>query len=1612
MKILNKLGLAIILAIILVICRVYTVEAFTITKSNLEDVGAQFLQNDIKPNDLIIFDHSAVSAYEEPGSGVYCIEKGQKLTDQETTGYRVVNKIHIDDDISTDANATIKTRENAVLAYLISASDDSSDINGSGDANNKNRGPVQIKMWEHLLTWYSRISAMNPTHYIPAGMIGEFGLSDVTADQSKASQELYAEAVKYAETIKAGAPEEERTYLADNTGKTIYPEQESNSVKLGPFTYTFMGNIQAINVFNEYDQWQSTSLISYEDVDGNPIALQSVQSGQAFYINVKNANAESFSKIRLEVSCNTTIKTADLWFLSYVQLESSSPSAQQKLVVVEPGERVKNTKSSFEYAGEPPSIIIQKVVEGFEDQVVEGAIFEITYLDQGESQYDYDDVEYYVYMENGVVKYNTKYIKIIVEPRYAPEYVDTIDRKDLDYGDKIYLGEDRYGNFEYREADSDDLKVGRFITNIDGQIKLPNVKPGIYTARELEAPHGFSIIEEVTTIDIRYTNQIRTVIVKNKLNSVAMEGVVWEDEVDGKTSTRNNLYDVGEKFVEGVLVELYEKSTGSMIGASVTDKNGKYVLGQLVRNPYADRDEDEDRGEYFNFNGATYEKFYMDVDDLDKYEIRFTYDGFVYQSVTPNLYAPNGSKAGESYDSGTSYQSRPEYNDKFESIQGNGYTDPDTGYSYNGNSREFELRYEVSNHTADLIHGEYIEELNYNHYIVQNHEHDCSINRGDDVASYRVDFSTNEITNWVEVHDKIVLSYDPYKTKDVCYSYPIQPNQGNEYLPDEEYMITASTELAGHDIRDGWNPESLSIEDVNLGLFRREQPDFALVNDLHNVRVEINQQQHVYEYNERVTFGDNPFDVNLRQEDYYNATYQREIYESDYSHVDPRGNTDNEMEIYVTYAVNIKNQASTVQSEVISFVSYFDSRFKLVGIGKGLSDKGNIEEIFVDGSNANISSSGQTGYNKVTVQDIAEGSRLRIDAGQTDMIYLEFRIPTDTIEAIMNSGNTTLNNVVEITEYTTYDSRGDSYAGVDKDSNPGNANWTDTETYEDDTDRAPGLKLSLSSSRTFSGTVFEDQVTGGLQTDVVSPGVERKGDGIYNDGENGIGNVQVIFREPNGMRYEMTTVSEAGDYEISKTSNEEGNERITKYVYTKVTNPTDTSIKLGIGDYYFTGYVPGNYIMTYVWGDNEYQVNNYKGTNYNYERFNITKPDGTLIGDKWHVIVTEDRYTDAMDHYNNEDTVKNDFSGTNTRESIDEQLKDVTYDTDTSIKHQNDPENKFWDNKLLSSTPVMGIGVEHNMSETTNVFATEYNYEVIEVDFGIVERPIQDVTVMKRVETLKLTLATGQTFIDITIDENGVVTGQNTAAKVVSKIKDPNGAEISIEMDNEILQGSTLEVGYRYDIKNNSEVDYVDINYYKYGRTGSYDQNLIVKFLYTEVIDYLDKDWAVDLAANENNDDWVKEDEGYLTGKTEPAVYATIDNKTYEQTDIENYLILSRDAVKNKDALMKPGDTITYKMDVSKILTSANDIELDNEFEIINLTKTGGSEIQTTVGNYVPGGNVNETDDDKAEHISIIPPPGANLDYTTPIIVVVISLGVIIIGIFVIRKVVLKSKKQ
>ncbi len=737
--------------------------------------------------------------------------------------------------------------------------------------------------------------------------------------------------------------------------------------------------------------------------------------------------------------------------------------------------------------------------------------------------------------------------------------------------------------------------------------------------------------------------------------------------------------------------------------------------------------------------------------------------------------------------------------------------------------------------------------------------------------------------------------------------------------------IHANTKDAKYDIGKEYVEGSSEIKYINLGLYERPQADLSLTQDLENVNVGVNGYWHVYKYASRtLTDGGyqendpSTWNVGVKFKNSYTGTYNRAIYKSDLDYTTEDNNK--ELQVYLTYKVALTNESSYT-TKVNSIVDYFDSRYTLIGVGTGLDEKNTI--------------TGKVDYGKTSsyndkYQKCSINVNTTIKSGESNYIYVQFMLNKDAVLGIMNNKET-VSNRAEINSYTVLKKDGNTVAAVDRDSVPGNAKIEDINTYEDDIDSAPAIQLELADARKITGTVFVDSTSNELLT-----GKIRQGNGIFEDGETTIDGVTVTLHELNNSIPDMTAETKDG------------------------------------GNFEFLGYIPGQYTITYTWGDKTYTVQEYKGTVYDSSR----KQDNIY----WYKDDADTRKTDAVDNYQ-------------TRCDIDKEMADITDNTlyDKIIDAYNGGNNHqgITKTKMDSTTPTMEFGVEYDTTVTDGT-KDKVEFIVKNVDFGIVERARQQLDMTKRVSSFKITLANGQVLVDATINEKGELQGIHDYVTYMAPSSNngySNNGYIKAEMDNELIQGATAEIGYEIKFINNSEVDYMSENYYKYGK----EEGSKVTLTPSAVVDYLDKKLGFDASLNS---DWKQ-----ITTEDLKSLNAI---PVKDENNIDSEFLNSRIILYTEKTAtpIEPTQNTSVNLKVSKLLTSSGDLSFDNDAETVKIEKPSSSSHRGSIIKYFPT--------DKSETVMITPSTGDNRNYILPIAVGMIALITLGAGVFAIKKFVIK----
>ena len=768
---------------------------------------------------------------------------------------------------------------------------------------------------------------------------------------------------------------------------------------------------------------------------------------------------------------------------------------------------------------------------------------------------------------------------------------------------------------------------------------------------------------------------------------------------------------------------------------------------------------------------------------------------------------------------------------------------------------------------------------------------------------------------------------------------------------DAQYLIQATTAKSSNKaLCTSLTPSDIrkkSVEEIgglNLGVEEREMPDLAITQDMEKVEISLNDYTHTYLYSQRYEnpdsyAGGDGFNVSVKfANKYLSNSYSREVYSSDIVYNKQSGN-EGKLKVFVTYRIKLRNESTNLYNNIKTLSNYYDARYENV--------------VVKDANGGTISSSTDNSYNQNGLKKLNIQLNQSIAHQKTQEITITYQLNNDAVNSILNN-TVTLDSVTEITSYSTYSDSGyrTPYAGIDVDSAPDNVTPTNTDTFEDDTDRAPSLILNVKEGRIIQGKVWED----GPIADLLGKtgyDKERKGNGIYEANENIVNNVKV----------ELMTIDDSGNLQLAK---------LYKKDNTVVDATTNTN---GTGDYSLVGIIPSNYVLRYTYGDNSVicdsqgnvignvNIDNYKSTIYRGGNKNAVN----AMTDYWYRGETSDtnaqRLSDAKD---NEEFVN---------DRITEE--EINYETATQSRGLTE---------ISADTRKFDIKLDYDVNlDNISHYGEQLKFVFDNIDFGIVERPRQSLIVDKQVANVQIQLANGTNII------SGDPRSQNLSGV---KVLDD---DVFIEIDNEVIQGATLKITYEISVDNkNCEIDYNDEDYYIYGTVPSGHANWKIATV-VDMFDYLPEE--VVLESNEGNN-WERT---YITDDMEGTL---LSEEVFETVKgLQNIIHLKNHIFES----MEPG---SQKRDTSMVVTkqlssTADDLTYENDVEIIRLK--GRKPIDSIPGNYDPSTNTpNEADDDNVE-VTITAPTGENRQYMLYGGIAISVLVIIGVGIIIIKRKVLKK---
>lgn len=1186
-------------------------------------------------------------------------------------------------------------------------------------------------------------------------------------------------------------------------------------------------------------------------------------------------------------------------------------------------------------------------------------------------------------------------------------------------------------------------------TNSDGNLVLEDIEiknlnePVVIKIEEIEAPVGYKKIEGTITVTLKREGNGYNISETKKDSTVTddefkagkvtlknhelelnikdipvmnLGGIVWTEKIqtDKATAEINNKYD-GENQDEalaGIKVTLY--------------KNGKKVTETTSSDGNQKATYTNHKGNKVEVDLAKGEYMFTDITAGDDYYVVFEYDGIKYQAMTNSKEQAYTTKARDTKIA--EEPNRKKFNDNTKTIS-----------PIPGKKKENENK-----------------SITDTGWII---EYDLDNNSTPKKAIYKATYKNeedmkNDIRQYVEGQTYTYLS----KT--------------------EDWMGTWNT--------DGTINKSHYAFNINCGLSKKSF-DLSLGTDVKDATVTINGNQTTYTYDQILDgkldealnrpssekkIGDNKIEYNLylavSDYNYRIADYKvpgegsiENKYDAEALNKEQidSAKKDSELEVYVTYRIELKNQSTQHDAKVNLVEYHFDEHYQYVSIKNATAEKDpNARVLYITPD---------------------EG----IEAGRTLLpnIEITFKVLPDGKGNKCVLGEDYLNQA-EIISYTT------GGGLVDEDSAPGNAFLEEGKVrYEDDTDEANGIQIKLkeNAERSISGKVFDDDDTS----------------------DKGINDVivQLIeLVEINNKQYEyiwQETVAGSNKEDKSRTVKTTARNGYVGENYT-VTNEA--------GEYKFTQrIIPGNYIVRFIYGDGriyditentlKYNGEDYKSTyvdyDYNAEWYNNT----SLNGENSKAVDNEARRLRVMSYAVDVDGTKgaelallSKPIGTNNNK-----LKDVLDNTwmcaeTLKIKVPVDPSVLVNENGEKEEK----LSITEN---STSVKKADSQYKVTfdNVNLGLMERPKTKLVLEKHITGLTIKpVASGVNLIaNATADINDILKATQGSEIELKGQKDGLFATKSgrtnrglwyLQTDTtELAQGADAYITYTYVIRNEGDEDYLSktlIDKYNEG-TDAYKEYLVgeegeegleklVKDKIKSKGEYLSRFYYTGNSDNSENSfnptpvlASVEQIQEALNPKVK-FVNSTTDFTKADRNDGNKYPYYNRDGELQEDnnnikeiitskeetskKLLQTGKTlkeindknekkdfINNTMDTSKKLVvsvglSASEIENGGVYDsyiaqVTHYTNAAGRRDQSTPDNlsYVHSENTNitldsnipdtnkkynEEDEFWAERFTITKPTGE--DKITPVQIAIITISAVAVlgvGIILIKKFVLKK---
>ena len=975
-------------------------------------------------------------------------------------------------------------------------------------------------------------------------------------------------------------------------------------------------------------------------------------------------------------------------------------------------------------------------------------------------------------------------------------------------------------------------------TNSDGNLVLEDIEiknlnePVVITIEEIEAPVGYKKIEGTITVTLKRKGNTYTIHKAEKEDTVTddefeagevtlknheleldiqdipvmnLGGIVWyEGEIIDKDPTHA---EAERKPLETVKVSLYKGNNKNAV-ADTTSSDGTGTATYT-----------NNKGEKITENLAKGEYMFTDIPAGDDYYVVFEYDGIEYQAIT--------NSKEQAYMSTTKKDSkiekepnRDEFNTATTTISGSGKE----GESIT--NAGWIIKYDLDNNSTPnkaIYKATYKNEEDMKNNIqqyVKGQTYTYLKNTADWMGTWNTDGTINKSH----------------------YAFDINCGLNKKF-----FDLSLGTDVKEATVKINGNQTTYTYDQILDGKLNE-----ALNRPSSEKKIDYNLYLAYSDYNYRIADYKVPGEGAIENK-YDEEALKKEQIES--------AKKDSELEVYVTYRIELKNQSTQHDAKVNLVEYHFDEHYQYVSIKNATAEKDpNARVLYITPD---------------------EG----IEAGRTLLpnIEITFKVLPDENGNKCVLGEDYLNQA-EIVSYTT------GGGLVDEDSAPGNAFLDQNNVrYEDDTDEANGIKIKLkdNAERSISGKVFEDSDKNSTQNgekqavnDVIVQLIElveinnKQYEYIWQETVAGSNTVKTTDR--NGYPGKIYEYKKSDDENPSgKMVEQEINGEAEYCIYVDETNSD--------GQYKFVNIIPGNYIVRFIYGDGrtyditentlKYNGEDYKSTYVDYDYNAKWYNDTSLNGENSKAVDNEARRLRVMSYAVDVDGNKgktlnalNNITDTSKQAEIINAYKNLKKIGEAEAVQWNDVQKDVLANTwMCAETLKIKVPVDPSVlvnengekeeklsitENSTSVKKADSQYKVTfdNVNLGLMERPKTKLVLEKHITGLTVKpVASGVNLIaNATANINDILEakagdtikleGQQDGLFATKSGRENRGLWYLQTDTTELAQGADAYITYTYVIKNEGEQDYLSAGLIK-----AYEENkgTIDNILYNSYQEYL-----------------------------------------------------------------------------------------------------------------------------------------------------------------------------